>query len=100
MAYIPALAEPVVIDTADLPAAQAQSIEQQIHAADFFKLPATVGAGKQSGADRHTYLITVEDGAKTHRVQVQEAGDAPGLADLIRALERHAKEILRARFGG
>ena len=85
--YFPGLAEPVIIDTARLPADEGAHLESMVGAAGFFGRPRTVGDPVPAGADLRHHTITVEDdGGRSHTVEVTEPVDDPTLQALITAL--------------
>ncbi|PKO22614.1 MAG: hypothetical protein CVU38_08495 [Chloroflexi bacterium HGW-Chloroflexi-1] len=77
------------VQTAALPAEEAREIEALVAAADFFNLPPILSAPRP-GADRFQYEITVEDGARSHTVRVDEAAVPATLQPLLRRLTRMA----------
>lgn len=78
------------IDCDALPPDEAQSLKDELDAAQFFSLPTTL-AGSWGGADRFQYDITVDDDGRTHSVTVGEAAVPASLQPLIQHLERLAK---------
>jgi hypothetical protein len=99
IAYIPALAAPVTIDTDTLPPEQARDLEQLVKGAAFFTLPENVGALRSGAADYQTYTITIHDQGRSHTIRVTDLGERPEVAGLVRALQKHAKEIKRGTPG-
>ena len=95
IAYIPALAAPVTIDTATLAPEQARALEALVEHASFFTLPEQVGERPRGAADMYTYTITVHDQGRSHTIHVADAGELPGVAALVRACQQQAKEIKR-----
>jgi len=83
LAYFPGLNAPFSIDTASLDPQQASKIESLINNARFFDQPSHVGTPAPGAADYRTYTITVEDGQRTHRVQVSDPVGSTALQDLI-----------------
>src|ERR1051326_2673994 len=83
---------PVTIDTRSLPRARALRVEALIAGADFFQLPAVIAA-KERQPDCFQYTLTITDDAgATHAVTLDEEA-APGpLLDLIRLVQRAARE--------
>ncbi|MBM3521026.1 MAG: hypothetical protein FJX63_09740, partial [Alphaproteobacteria bacterium] len=82
LAYIPALAAPVTIDTGALEAEDAKAVESTVREAAFFELPARIGSPRPGAADYQTYTISVEDGGRKHTVQVTDLGERPEMAKL------------------
>ena len=97
LAFIPALAAPVTIDTSSLPPEQGKAIEELVRQAAFFNLPSDPGPPPAGAADYQTYTITVHDEGRSHTIRVTDLGERPELANLIRALQKSAKEILRRK---
>jgi hypothetical protein len=95
LAYIPALAAPVTIDTGALEPEQAQALEKLMREAAFFELPETVGRVSPGAADYQTYTITAESGGRSHTVRVVGLDQEPAVAELVRALDKQAKAIRR-----
>jgi len=80
-AYFPGLQRPLRIDTERLTTLQAGEIESMVRAANFFDQP---GSSRPSGAaDYRSYRITIEDGEKSHTVQVVESTADHSLLALI-----------------
>ena len=85
--YFPGLAEPMIIDTARLPADEGSRLESMVGTAAFFDRPSAVGSHPPTGADMRRYSITVDDdGGRSHTVDVTEPVDDPALLALITAL--------------
>lgn len=78
------------VDTDSLMPDEAQSLRDELNAAQFFSLPSTL-EGSSLGADRFQYDITVDDAGRTHSVTVGEAAVPDSLQPLILHLERLAK---------
>jgi hypothetical protein len=97
MAYIPALARPVTIDTETLSPEQAQALEELVRKAAFFDLPQNIGKLRRGAADYQTYTITVAEGGRSHSIRVTDLGERPDVAALVQALEKEAKEIRRGK---
>jgi hypothetical protein len=74
------------VNSADLPAEEANALQQDIEAADFFALPTCISS-QDGGADRFQYQITIEDADRKHTVEVGEAALPDTLRPLIRRLE-------------
>ncbi len=68
------------IDTAKLPASEAQRLEQSVQGLGFFDLPAAISAGGV-GADFFRYEITVVQGERRHSVAFAD-DDSPATAQL------------------
>lgn len=83
LAYFPALAKPVTIDSAALPPEQAEELRRLVTAADFFNQP-TIGAPPPPGAaDYRVYTLTIEDGARAHTVHLTDMTPNPTLRSVL-----------------
>jgi Emfourin len=89
--YLPARAEPVTIDTHDLPAEEANELERLIEAARFFDLPET-SAPPRGAADYLRYTISVTDPERSHTVSFTDPIEDPHLQALVEFLETKAHE--------
>jgi hypothetical protein len=87
IAYFPGLSRPVIVDSADLPSAQAAQLQQLIESADFFALPAAPTALRKGAADVRQYTITVEDGKRRHTVRLADPVENSDLQALIEFLQ-------------
>ena len=96
IAYLPALAKPVVIDTDQLNSADAQELQRLLEQASFHDLPDTVGTLTRGAADVQTHSIQVE-GGKT--VKVVDPSAAPGVSELVQWLDKKAKQIRKTGAG-
>jgi hypothetical protein len=97
LAYFPGLAKPVTIDTGELPADQAQALEGQINAADFFNKSSTTDRKAGMGADMQQYTIKVTDGARQNTLKLQDPVEDPQLQTLLNNLRKTAIQVIRAR---
>src|SRR5687767_487826 len=79
IAFFPGLNKPIVVDSADLPKAQASQLEKLIEDARFFDLPAASRAVPKGAADMRRYIITVEDGKRRHTVRLVDPIEDPHL---------------------
>ncbi|MBD2437896.1 protealysin inhibitor emfourin [Nostoc sp. FACHB-110] len=70
------------VDTANLPANEANALPRLVEVADFFNLPAQIPTPNVQG-DRFEYKLTVEDHGKQHTVIVSEAALPGTLRPLI-----------------
>ena len=91
LAFFPALSQPVVIDTAQLAAAQRTALEQLVQAAHFFALPPTIGVKRPDAADSREYTVTVEEAGHSATVRVIEPFDNADVEAFLAALEAHAR---------
>jgi hypothetical protein len=87
MAYFPGLAKPVVVDSSDLPKAQAAQLQQLLDSAHFFELPAASRAIPKGAADMRRYTITVADGRRRRTVRLTDPVEDPQLQALIEFLQ-------------
>jgi len=85
-AYVPGLQRPIHIDTERLNTLQAGELESMVRAAHFFDQSDSVRPA--GAADYRSYRITVEDGEKSHTVQVVESTADHSLLALIAYLRR------------
>jgi hypothetical protein len=86
---MPGLQEATSIDTAKLSSGERAKLESLVEAADFFNRPTKVGTNRAGAADFRSYVITVEDGDRSHTVRVDEPVEDQELSSLIRRLRRH-----------
>jgi hypothetical protein len=82
-AAFPGLDRPVTIDTATLPAEEAETVEGLVRDARFFARPEPEQAMPPGAADYRTYSITVEDGAQRRTLRVHDPITDAHLAALI-----------------
>lgn len=75
------------VDTADIPANEADQLPQLVEASDFFNLPEKITASTAQ-ADRFQYTLTVEDEERKHTVTVSEAALPGTLRPLIEWLQK------------
>ena len=95
LAFIPALAAPVTIDTGSLAPEEGKALEELVEQAAFFSLPADIGAPRPGAADYQTYTITIDDvKGRSHTVRITDLTGHPEVANLLRWLRKHAKESL------
>jgi hypothetical protein len=94
IAYLPGLSRPVTIDTASLGPKDAEELHSLVEQAKFFELPSTSPAASP-GADRQHYSITVEDGVRSHSLQVADPIADECLARLIGTLKDRVRQALK-----
>lgn len=75
------------VDTAEIPANEADQLPLLVEASDFFNLPEYITASTTQ-ADRFEYTLTVEDKERTHTVTVSEAALPGTLRPLIEWLQK------------
>jgi hypothetical protein len=95
VAFFPGLSKPIVIESADLPQAQASRLEQLVEAAHFFDLPAASRAVPKNAADVRRYVVTVEDGKRRHTVRFVDPVEDPNQQSLLDFL--HDQRIVQRR---
>jgi len=83
--FFPGLAAPRTIDVDTLAEEDRSRLQQLVDDARFFTLPSRIPAPR-GASDYHTYDITIEDGARRHRVAVYDPVAPAPLQKLIDAL--------------
>ena len=83
VAYFPGLAKPVLVDSDNLPKAQAAQLQQLLTTTRFFELPAASRAIPKGAADMRHYTITVEDGRRHRTVRLNDPVEDPQVQALI-----------------
>ncbi|MGB7846366.1 MAG: protealysin inhibitor emfourin [Candidatus Acidiferrum sp.] len=73
----------VVLDTKDIPEAEALELKRMVEAADFFNLPESMPL---PGADAFHYKITIQSDNETHTVEADERAVPPALMPLVTRL--------------
>ncbi len=91
IAFFPKLNRPIVIDTAQLPAAERSKLEGLLQSTRFFALPQSVGQRPRGAADVCEYTLRVEDETRDYTVRVMEPFDHPELEQLITELRSHTR---------
>src|SRR5215216_727723 len=86
LAYFPGLSKPRMIDSADLPAAEADRLRRLVDAAGLFQQSARARALPKGAADYRQYTITVEDGRRRRTVRLADPIGNPDLAALVEYL--------------
>lgn len=79
-----------VADTSQLPDNEAQRLEQLVRDADFFALPETITT-KSLQPDRFAYVLTVEDGERSHTVTVGESAQPEAFRLLTDFIHRNLR---------
>ncbi|MDF5708537.1 MAG: hypothetical protein PUP90_12845 [Nostoc sp. S4] len=79
------------VDTAQLPASEANTLNRLVEAADLFRLPEQITSPNPQ-SDRFQYKLTVEDNDKQHTVTVSEAALPGTLRPLIEWLQNSAQK--------
>lgn len=88
LAYFPGLSQPRVVDSADLPAAEADRLRQLVAEANFFQQPAAPRTLPKGAADYQQYTITVEDGRRRRTVRLADPIADPKLQALVEYLRQ------------
>ena len=78
------------IDTASLPAEEADKLEKMVAEADFFSLPAHISS-PSPGADQFQYKISIEEGDRRHTVETSDQAAPDSLWPLLRELTVRAR---------
>ena len=86
LAYLPGLAAPFVVDTAELPPEQRHALERLVEDACVFDQPSSSKPSSR-GADRQTYTLTIEDKGRRHSLRRSDPVNDPALAALIEMLQ-------------
>ncbi|HEU5102749.1 MAG TPA: protealysin inhibitor emfourin [Roseiflexaceae bacterium] len=86
-AVFPGLNKPIIVDSADLPPAEARRLKQLVSDARFFDLPAGPRALPKGAADMRKHTVTVEDAGRSHTVRLTEPIEDANLQALIEFLE-------------
>jgi len=73
------------VDTESLPPVDARDLHTMVEAAKFFDLPSKVGTSAL-GADRFSYVLTIEAEGRSHTVEMGEGAVPEGLSPLVRRL--------------
>lgn len=79
------------IDTDDLPPDEAAQIIGLVQAANFFKLPEHLQGSGADVPDAFQYVVTVDDGLRTHTVTTTELNAPESLHPLLHHLARLAR---------
>jgi hypothetical protein len=87
IAFFPGLNKPVVLNSTDLPKAQADQLHQLINSTRFFDLPAASRALPKGAADMRGYTITVQDGRRRRTVRLSDPIEDSHLQELISFLQ-------------
>ncbi|MDZ8023627.1 MAG: hypothetical protein RMX97_02865 [Nostoc sp. DedQUE11] len=85
------ISKKTTVDTAELPANEANTLPQLVEAADLFRLPERITSPNPQ-SDRFQYKLTVEDNGKEHTVTVSEAALPGTLRPLIEWLQMMAQK--------
>jgi hypothetical protein len=91
LASFPGLQQPTLIDSRDLPPAEAAELGRLLDAAHFFELPEDCRALHPGAADYQQYAISVEHAHRRHTVRLADPVANPQLRALLDLLQRYAK---------
>ncbi len=94
-ACFPGLNRPLIIDTQQMEAAQALQIESMIKNARFFELPPHVGSPASGAADYQTYIVTVEEGQRSHVVRACDPIGNTALQELVEHLRARSMKSVK-----
>jgi hypothetical protein len=96
--YSPGLAEPVVLDLAALPPAEAARIQALIHAAHVLDRPAVaLESLSRPVPDARSFTVTVEQDGSSRTIELAEPIADPTLRDLVRCLQDQARALRNNR---
>jgi len=70
LAFFPGLAKPFDFDSSQLGKKDAQTLQNLVDEAQFFKLPATIGKTAPGAADMQTQTLTIENGEQSNTVKL------------------------------
>lgn len=94
LAYIPGLSRPVIIATSELPAEEADELEQLVETAGFFELPDTT-VSSHGAADYQQYTISVATPGRSHTARLADPIEDPSVRELVNSLREKASEARR-----
>ena len=91
LASFPGLRRPVTLECDRLPPERRERLAQLVERAQFFS--AAPAGGSPGGADRRTYTVCIEDGARTRTLKlVEPIGDA-SLRELVDEIRDCARTL-------
>lgn len=76
------------VDTDELPPHEANPLKDMIYNANFFDLPEEMTS--HSGADRFYYRLTIQDGSRSHTVEMSGSSVPDDLQPLLQELNQLA----------
>jgi hypothetical protein len=91
--YAPGLAEPVVLDLAALPAADAARIEALVSEAHVLDRPAAAESLSRPTPDARCFTLTVEQDGRSRTLELPEPIADPALKDLVRCLQDQVRAL-------
>ena len=83
------------VDLDSLSQADARQLRELVEASEFFNLPEEI-TGPEGGADRFSFILTVETEKGLHTVHTGEEAAPPALRSLIQWLQKAARKGQRA----
>lgn len=90
-AFLPALNQPITIDTAQVEPQVAKQLESFVREARFFNQPAQARPAAKGAADYRTYTLTIEDGPRAHTIQLTDPITDTNLQQLVAHLRTMAQ---------
>ena len=91
--YAPGLAEPVVLDLAALPPAEAARIAALVRDADVLDRPAAPESPQRPVPDARCFTVTVEQDGRSRTLELAEPIADPTLKALVRCLQDQARAL-------
>jgi hypothetical protein len=88
LAAVPALNAPLTLDVPLLPPADQEELRQLVERSRFFELPAR--RARPHAPDARSYIITIEDGDRSHTLTLTDPVPAGDLRGLVERLRWHA----------
>jgi len=79
---IPALNQPITLDTGALSAPEAEELRERVANAHFFDQPAVVGTAPPGAVGYFTYTLTAQEEGRKHTVQLNDFTSDPALLAL------------------
>ena len=86
-AALPGLNRPFTIDTKVLDPQLAGELESLVQEANFFARPAVIDTTAKGAADYQIYVITVQDGTRSHTVRLTDPITDSSLERLVSRLQ-------------
>lgn len=91
--YSPGLAEPVVLDLAALPPAEATRIEALVRDAHVLDRPAAPESLSRPMPDARCFTLTVDENGRSRTLELAEPIADPVLKNLVRCLQDHVRAL-------
>ncbi len=86
-AAVPGLRKPLVVDLSSLSPDQAQEVQALLDRANFFDLPETISPPATGAADYREYVVTADDGTRSHTVRCPDFAAPPEFLALVDCLQ-------------